>query len=516
MSKALLKSTSVVAAMTLLSRILGFARDMVIAYTFGATAAADAFFIAFKIPNFMRALFAEGSFSQAFVPVLAGYRQERSHEETQAFIGRATGVLSAVLFLLTVLGMLGAPLLVKLFAPGLDVWRFSMASAMLRITFPYLMLISLTALACAVLNSYGKFAMAAFNPTLLNVCMIVAAIALAPRMQIPVMGLAWGVFAGGVVQLLLALPLLQRLKLLSRPRLNWHDEGVRQVLRLMIPGLFGASIGQIGLLLNTVFASFLQVGSVTWLYFSDRLTYFPLGVFGVALATVVLPQLSRQHVTQSRREFAATLDWGVRCNLLIGMPASITMGLFAAPLVITVFQRGEFSFHDVTMTCRSVVAYSVGLLAFMLVKVLSSAFYAQKDVRSPVRIGLIVLGINLVLNALFLFSPLAHAGLALASSLAAWFNVILLGIILYRRGIYHVQAGWGMFVLRLLAANAVLGIFLAWQSGEMITWMQWSTSQRFLHVFLIGGAAIAIYAACLVLSGMRLQDFKTRTVASSS
>lgn len=511
MSKALFKSTSLVSAMTFISRILGFVRDMIAAQIFGATAAVDAFYIAFKIPNFMRNLFAEGSFSQAFVPVLSDYRQNRSKEEVRTFISHMSGSLGLILLVVTILGVLGAHGLIAIFAPGLDPFRFHMASEMLRITFPYLMLISLTAFAGAVLNSYGVFGIPSFTPALLNICLIATAFGVTHYFKVPVVAQAWGVFIAGFVQFFFQLPFLRRLGLLVRPKLYWRDPGVQRVLKLMLPALFGASVGQISLLLNTIFASFLAIGSVTWLYYSDRLAYFPLGVFGVALATVVLPHLSRHHAAKSKHGFASTLDWGLRCNLVIGLPASLTMLLLSGPLIVALFQYGKFTVHDVLMTQRSVIAYSIGLQAFMLAKVLSSAFYAQQDVRTPVKLGIYSLAANMLLNAVLIW-PLAHAGLALASSLASWVNVSLLGWMLYRRNIYVPQPGWGRFVLQLLFANGLLSAFLYWAADNTMTWISWNWHQRFIHVFILGMAAIGIYIFCLWISGMRMRDFKAAVV----
>ena len=496
--------------MTLTSRILGFVRDVLAAQIFGVNAAVDAFNIAFKIPNFMRNLFAEGSFSQAFVPVLSDYRQTRSPEEVRHFINHMAGVLSLVLLAITLMGIAGSHGLITVFAPGLEPYRFSLASDMLQITFPYLMLISLTAFSGAILNSYGVFAVPSFTPALLNIALIATAYGLSHYFAVPVFSQAWGVLIAGFLQLFFQLPFLHRIGFLPRPRWQWKDHGVQRVLKLMLPALFGASIGQISLLLNTIFASFLAVGSVSWLYYSERLAYFPLGVFGVALMTVVLPHLSRQHAAKSPEKFASTLDWGIRCNLLIGIPASLTMLILSGPLIVSLFQYGKFSYHDVIMTQQSVIAYSIGLQAFMLVKVLSAAFYARQDIRTPVRIGIVAVVINMLLNALLIF-PLAHAGLALASSLGSWFNTILLVIYLYKQGIYRFQTGWGLFAIRLLFANSALALLLYWGAGNLNDWINWHWQQRFSHIILLGFAAIIMYAACLFLSGIRLNDFKAQT-----
>lgn len=511
MSRALFKSTSLVSMMTLISRILGFVRDMVAAQIFGVNASVDAFNVAFKIPNFMRNLFAEGSFSQAFVPVLSEYRQKRTPEEVRIFISHMAASLGSVLVLITLIGVSAAPLIVMVFAPGLDPYRFHLASEMLRITFPYLMLISLTAFAGAILNSYGVFGVPSFTPALLNICLIATAFGITHYFKVPVEAQAWGVLLAGFAQLFFQLPFLQRLGFLPRPKFNWRDPGVQRVLKLMVPALFGASVGQISLLMNTIFASFLKVGSITWLYFSERLAYFPLGVFGVALATVVLPHLSRQHASSSNENFAATLDWGIRCNLVIGLPAAITMLVLSGPLITTLFQYGKFNYYDVYMTQRSVITYAIGLQSFMLVKMLSSAFYARQDIRTPVKIAIATVIVNMILNATLIF-PLAHAGLALASSLASWINTALLLIVLHRRGIYRFQAGWGKFALRLLFANAVITLFLWFGSGNLTKWLHWHWQQRFAHTFLLGVGTIIIYLACLWLGGMRMRDFRAKTI----
>jgi putative peptidoglycan lipid II flippase len=507
MSKALFKSISVVATMTLISRILGFVRDVIAASIFGATAAVDAFYIAFKIPNFMRGLFAEGSFSAAFIPTLAEYKQTQSEKKVQQFIAHITGVLGLILLGVSILGIFGSKGLVTLFAPGLDAYRFQLASEMLRITFPYLMLISLTALAGSILNCYELFWVPAFTPALLNFCLIMTAFGITHYFNVPVEAQAFGVLLAGFVQFGFQLPFLKRLGLLRKPHFNWRDPGVQKVLKLMLPALFGSSIGQISLLLNTIFASFLVAGSVTWLYYSDRLAYFPLGVFGVALMTVILPHLSRQYAAKTPEAFSSTLNWGLRCNLLIGVPASLVLLILSGPLIVSLFHYGKFTVHDVLMTQRSVIAYSIGLQAFMLIKVLAATFYAQQNIRTPVRIGIIALVVNMFCNALLII-PLKHAGLALASSLSAWLNAGLLLQGLKTRGIFQWQSGWILFAWRLLFANSVLSLFLYWAAASLPIWLHWSWQQRFLHILFLGFTSTLIYTSCLWISGLRFHDLR--------
>ncbi|HNW79788.1 MAG TPA: murein biosynthesis integral membrane protein MurJ, partial [Candidatus Competibacteraceae bacterium] len=427
MSKALLKSTGIVSAMTSLSRVSGFIRDMLYAQLFGAGAGTDAFFVAFRIPNFLRRLFAEGAFSQAFVPVFSEYQTQHQQAELRELVDQVTGTLGAILLLITALGVLAAPLLILLFAPGFssDAGKYQLTVDMLRITFPYLLFISLTALAGGVLNSCGRFAIPAVTPVLLNLTMIAAALWLAPHMEKPVMGLAWGVFIAGVVQLGFQIPFLRQIKLLPRPRWGWASAGVQQVLKLMLPAVFGSSVAQVNLLIDTLLASFLVSGSVSWLYYSDRLVEFPLGIFGVALGTVILPKLSRHHASAETAHFSQTLDWALRWALLIGVPATVALVILAGPMLAALFQYGEFDAHDVAMSTRSLMAFALGLVAFMLIKVLAPGFYARKDTRSPVKYGIIAMGANTAMTLIFIW-PLAHAGLALSTSLAAFLNAGML------------------------------------------------------------------------------------------
>lgn len=496
MSKALFKSVSLVSLMTLISRVLGFARDLIAAQIFGVNASVDAFYIAFKIPNFMRNLFAEGSFSQAFVPVLSDYQQKNSRADVLVFISHMAGSLGLALLVVTFFGVIFADKLVDLFSPGLDPYRYGLATDMLRITFPYLMLISLTAFAGSVLNSNGYFAIPSVTPALLNVCLIATAFGMTHWFLVPVMSQAWGVLIAGFVQVGCLIIALARIGFLVKPNVSFQDEGVKRVLKLLIPALFGASMGQMSILLNTILASFLVTGSISWLYYSERLAYFPLGIFGVALATVILPHLSRQHAQASSEGFSVALNWGIRWNLIIGAPASMTMLILSGPLIVSLFYYGKFSAHDVMMTQRSVVTYGIGLQAFMLAKILSSAFYAKQDIKTPVKLSMIALGINMLLS-LVLVWPLKHAGLALASSLSSWCNVTTLWVVLSRRGIYQRQAGWLKFLCQLLVANAVLVGFLWWLKGDTALWMQWGWEKRWMHMTGLGVGAVVLYLFCL-------------------
>ena len=507
MSKKLVKSTATVSSMTLLSRILGFIRDMVVARIFGAGLGTDAFFVAFKIPNFMRRLFAEGAFSQSFVPVLSEYKTQCEHDEVKRLADDVAGTFGAILLLITIIGVLAAPVLIAIFAPGFldEPGKYDLATEMLRFTFPYIFFISLTAFAGGILNTYGRFGVPAFTPVLLNLVLISCALWLAPKMDEPIMALAWGVFFAGLAQLLFQFPFLAKLKLLPRPRFNRHNEGVQKIKKLMIPAIFGSSVAQINLLLDTLIASFLVTGSVTWLYFSDRLVEFPLGVFGIALATVILPNLSQQHAASSTQAFSRTLDWALRWVLIVGTPAMVGLFLLAGPMLATLFQYGAFSQHDVEMATRSLMAYSIGLMGFILVKVLAPGFYARQDTKTPVKIGIIAMVSNMVMNVILVF-PLAHAGLALATSLSAFLNAFLLFRILRREGVYTPEAGWTKLMLQVLLANLSMAALLWWGASDLQTWFAWTGWQRAMQLLLWITAAAALYFAVLLLSGVKFRQ----------
>lgn len=507
--QSLLRSTSLVSLMTLISRLMGFARDMVCASFFGAEAGMDAFLIAFRIPNFMRRLFAEGAFAQAFVPVLAEYQKTRSPSEVRDFLARIAGSMGVVLSGVTIVGILAAPVIIFLFAPGFshDGYRSVLATEMLRLTFPYLMLISLTAMAGAILNTYSYFAVPAFTPVLLNISMIIAAIFVSPYFEKPIVALAWGVLIAGILQLLFQIPFLYHRKLLVRPSLMFNDPGVKRVLKLMVPALFGVSIAQLNLMIDTVFASFLKVGSVTWLFYTDRLTDFPLGVFGVAIATVILPHLSRRHAEKSNVNFSQAMDWGLRSLLLIGVPSGLGLAFFSMPLIASCFGYGHFNSFDVLQTQKSLITLGLGVPAFMLVKVLASGFYARQNIKTPVKVGVIAMVVNTALCAL-LIRPMAHAGLAFASTLASYVNCAILLVLLLRRDIYQPSLGWGKFGGQLLVANTGVVTYLYFMAGDVSFWMNKSPAIRLgillIHVLF----AIVIYLVSLRLCGMRVAQFR--------
>lgn len=498
----------------MISRIMGFVRDMLFANVFGVNAATDAFFVAFRIPNFLRRLFAEGAFAQAFVPILAEYNEKGSREALQLFIDRTAGTLALLLILISLIGVIAAPLLIMLFAPGF-LWeggQYQLAVQMLQITFPYLFFVTLVAFAGAILNARGKFAIPALTPVFLNICMIGAAIWLSPLMAEPIIALAWGVFAAGVVQLLFQIPALFRLGLMPRPRWGYHDSSVKRMLKLMLPAIFGVSVVQVNLLFGTLVASFLTSGSVSWLYYSDRLVEFPLGILGVALGTVILPRLSENHVADDAQAFSKALDWGLKLVLLIGLPATLGLTLLAEPLLSTLFQYNEFGSDDVRMAGKSLMAYSLGLLAFMLIKVLVPGFTSRQDTQTPVRFGIHSIVANMVLN-LLLVLPLAHAGIALATTLSAYLNALLLLFTLLKNKIYQPGRQWPLYIARIVAANAIMSTFL-YYFVDIKLWLDWSASQRGLNLAVTIGAAMLIYTSSLLLLGVRprhigLEKFST-------
>ncbi len=513
--RSLLRSTGIVSSMTLLSRLVGFLRDMVVAQMFGAGFALDAFFVAFKIPNFMRRLFAEGAFSQAFVPVLAEYTRARPRHEVRAFISHIAGLLGLILLLVTLIAELTAPLITLVFAPGFvgDPVRFQLASEMLRITFPYMLFISLTALSGAILNTYNRFAIPAFTPVFLNISMIGAAFYLAPKLAVPIMALAWGVFIAGVIQCLFQLPFLWRLRLLPWPRLQFQDAGVLKVLKLMIPALFGVSVAQISILIDTLFASFLPVGSVSWLYYADRMTNLPLGVFGVAIATVVLPHLSKRHAEKSQAAYQATLDWGIRMVLLVGVPSSLALCILAGPILATLFYYGEFKVKDVLMAQYSMWAFSFGIPAFMLVKVLACAFYACQNIKTPVKIAIIALVANMALNVV-LIKFFQHAGLALSTTCSAIINASLLWLLLKRQRIFKAQAGWLRYLSQLVLANGALIAVIGFGASPLSDWLGWSATTRAWNLCFLIIAGMVSYFIVLCLLGFRWRHLRPQSVTA--
>ena len=513
----LLRSTAVFSGMTLLSRIAGFARDMLQATLFGTGGAMSAFIVAYRIPNFLRRVFAEGSMAMAFVPVLNEIKEKGDKAALKSFVDHMAGALCAVVLVVCALGMLLAPLVARLFAPG---WveqpeLLAQTAQMLRITFPYLLFISMMSLAASILNSHGRFGLPAFTPVLHNLTMIAAMLWLAPRFELPPVGLAWGVLVAGLLQLVLLWPALGRFGLRPRLRLGFRHEEVRKVGRLMLPTLFSSSVAQVNLIVGTAFASVLASGSVDWLYYSDRLIEFPLGLFGVALGTVILPHLSRRFAADDREGYNQSLDWGLRMSLLAGVPAGLGLLLLAEPITATVYNYGKFTAFDTRMAAVSLSAMSLGVPAFMLSKILLPAFYSRQDTKTPMRAAIWTVVANVLLT-IAITTPLwlhqvdgAHGGIALATALAGIFNAWLLWRALRKAGLYQPQAGWGRYVLRLGLACAVMAAIVL----GLRAWIgEWTAIHGPLHrvgwLLLVIGAGAAGYLGAMLAGGLRLRDLR--------
>ena len=513
--RGLLGSSLIVSMGTMFSRVLGLIRDVVFANLLGAAPNADAFFVAFKIPNFLRRLFAEGAFSQAFVPVLTEVRETGSHEQVRALVNRVAGVLGGSLFTLTALAMLMAPWVALIFAPGFsrDAAKLALTADLIVWTFPYLMLISLTGFCGAILNTYGRFAVPAYTPVLLNLSLISAAIFWAPTMPEPALGLAMGVAIAGVVQLLFQLPSLHALKLTPTPIWDTRDPGVRKILALMVPALFGVSVSQINLLLDTVLASLLPSGSVAWLYYSDRLTELPLGVFAIAIATVILPTLSALSTRADSEAFSQTLVWATRNVLLIAVPSTVALWILAEPILATLFQYGAFSEGDVTMSAASLRAYALGLGAFMLIKVLAPGYYARQDIKTPVKIGIIAMVSNMALNVAFVFPlmwyfDMGHVGLALATSVSAWINAGLLFLGLRRGGVSMSGLIAGRYAMRLVFSVTVMAVLLVLTVPDVDRWLEADVWWRVTRISVLVSAGLGSFFALLALLGLRLKKIR--------
>jgi putative peptidoglycan lipid II flippase len=507
----LLRILATVSSLTMVSRVLGYARDFFIARIFGAGLLTDAFFVAFKIPNLLRRLFAEGAFSQAFVPILAEYKNRTGPAETKSLVDSISTVLLLALVLAAALGMAAAPLIVYLTAPGFAAQpeKFALTVQLLRITFPYIVFISLVALAAGILNTWNRFSVPAITPALLNVAFIVGAAFFAEHFDPPVLVLAWAVFAGGLLQLAFQVPFLMKMRLLPRWRLDLSHPGLRRVLLLMAPAAFGVSVSQISLLLNQIFASFLPTGSVSWLYYADRLMELPAGVLGVAVGTILLPSLSKYHAAANSAEYSRLLDWGLRITILLAVPAAVALAVLALPLIAMLFQYGRFGSDDAWMTRQALVAYSVGLVGMILVKILAPGFYARQNVATPVKIGIATLVATQLMN-LALIGPLRHAGLALAIGLGACLNALLLFSFLRREKIYLPQPGWPVFLLKVLASVAFMAVVLFTTMGEARWWLGVGWQLKVPAVLGLVALGAAAYGGCLLAFGFRPRDFSRR------
>jgi putative peptidoglycan lipid II flippase len=527
LSKKLIKSGMIVSVMTLVSRVLGLVRDVVIANVMGAGAMADVFLLANKIPNFLRRLFAEGAFAQAFVPVLSEFQvkdeqeakengKQNNHEKTRLLIAQVSGTLGVIVSIVTLFGMIASPVIVMLFGTGWFIdWlndapggeKFDLASNLLSITFPYLWFISFAALTGAVLNTLGRFAVAAFTPVLLNIAIIGMAIFGSPYTESPAHALAWGVFLGGLIQFLFQIPFMYKAGMLVKPKWAWHSEGVTKIRKLIVPALFGVSVTQINLLLDTVIASFLITGSISWLYYADRLLEFPLGLFGIGIATVILPSLSKLHSKNNPAEFSATLDWGIRVISLFGWPALAGLMVLAQPIIMVLFMRGEFDQQTVLQVSMALFAYLSGLLSFMFIKILAPGYYARQDTKTPVKIGIIAMVANMIFN-LMLAPFIGYVGLALATSLSATLNAWLLYRGLKSQGVYQLSANTLIFIGKLVISAGVMALVVYQLSSNFEVWLAMNFLKQVEQLTLCIVAGIASYLIMIILLGVRLSDFK--------
>ena len=525
-TKTMFHSTGVVGMMTLLSRVLGLVRDIFFARLFGAFPIMDAFFVSFKIPNSFRRFFAEGAFSRAFIPVLSDYRENQDKADVQELIDRTSGTLCLILFVITLIGIIAAPVIILVFAPGFfdDQTngmgnRYDLSVAMLRFTFPYLLFISLTAFAGAILNTNKHFWATAFAPVILNIVLIIASGWIAPSAPNPGLVLAMAVFVAGFLQLLFLLPFVQRIGQLPKPKWGWQDSGVRKIIKLMIPSIIGSSAAQVNLLFNTLIASFLAAGSISWIYYSDRLLEFPVGVFGVALSTVVLPNLATKSAVRQQAQFKSIIQWGIRIALLVSIPAATGLFILSGPLIATIFLGGNFNTHDLYMTQYSLMAYAFGLIGLSLVLILASAYYAKQNTRTPVKFGLIAMATNASLSILFVTtlvyinSPYPHMGLSLAFSCSTLINAVLLFRGLYREK--QIDIGWNEvgFLMRVLVASVVMSVMLGFYNPELTVWLDQSLAGRVTNLMRLIPSAVLVYLFTLFCLGMRARDIRVQTIS---
>ncbi len=499
--------------MTMLSRVLGFVRDAIIARFFGAGASADAFFVAFKLPNLLRRIFAEGAFSQAFVPILAEYKNQQGDEATRTFIAYIAGMLTLILALVTAGGIVAAPWIIYVTAPGFvdSADKYALTTSLLQVTFPYIFLISLASLAGAILNTWNRFSVPAFAPTLLNVSMIFFAVFLAPYFDPPIMALAWACLVGGVLQLVYQLPHLKKIGMLVLPKISFRNSGVWRVIRLMGPAILGVSVAQISLIINTIFASFLQSGSVSWMYYADRLMELPSGVLGVALGTILLPSLAKSFTSGNHVEYRRLMDWGLRLCFLLALPCAVALAILSEALTVSLFQYENFSAFDALMTQRALVAYCVGLMGMIVVKILAPGFYSRQNIKTPVKIAIATLILTQLMNLAFI-GPLQHAGLALSIGLASCFNAGVLYWQLRKQDIFKPLAGWGKFLAKLVFGLAVMVAVLFGLLYLLPAWDQGGMLMRMLRLMLVVIVGATSYFIALYMTGFRPRDFMQRSI----
>jgi putative peptidoglycan lipid II flippase len=512
---SLLKSLATVSGLTLVSRILAFARDVLIAGIFGAGIANDAYVLATRLPNLLRRIFAEGAFSQAFVPIFGEYKHQRGHDETRLMVDHVVTMLALILFLVTLIGIFAAPVIVAITAPGFlkNPGQFELTVQMLRITSPYIFFISLVAVAAGMLNTYNKFWVPAVAPVLLNICLIIGALWLTPYFEQPIVAMAWAWFIAGFVQLAFQIPFLKKIGMMPTLRFNWNDEGMWRIIKKMGPAVFGVSISQLSLIINGIIATLFVTGSVSWLYYADRLMEFPSGMLGAALGTILLPSLSKCHASKDTVEYSKLLDWGLRLTFMLAVPAALALGMIAVPLLSTFFQRGAFTATDVLMTSQALIGYSIGLIGLILVKILAPGFYARQDIKTPVKIGLATLLATQLFNALFIFGfHLQHAGLALSIGLGACLNSAILFYFLRKKGIYQPEPGWAAYFVKIGLAVTALGVALWLGMGSEQSWLAGSGMSRIGRLSMLICGGVVVYFSVLAALGFRPRDFSRRSI----
>jgi putative peptidoglycan lipid II flippase len=512
----LLRTLAAISSMTMLSRITGLLRESLFARAFGQSAYTDAFIVAFRIPNLLRRLFAEGAFSQAFVPILSEYKTQHGDEATRGLVDHVATTLVWATLLVSVVGIIGSPVLLVMIASGLqrNPGAFDASVLMTRMMFPYIACMSFVALAGGVLNTWREFRIPAFTPVLLNVAFIFASLVLVHFFEQPIYAMAIAVCVGGILQVAIQVPALVKIGMLPRismnPMAGLKDPGVRRMLQKMGPAVFAVSAAQISLLINTSIAASLGEGSVSALQYADRLMEFPTALLGVALGTILLPYLSKANAEGDTTEYSSLLDWGLRLTFLLALPAAVGMAAMAEPLIATLFNYGHFTARDIATSSAPLMAYAAGLVGIILVKTLAPAFYARQDIRTPVRIAVGVLFATQAMNLVFV-PLLGVAGLALSIGLGACINAVFLFSGLRKRGIYAPKEGWAGFFLRLVAAVAVMGA-VAWFCQAQLDWpaMRAHPWLRAAALFGIIAACGASYFAVLFALGFRVGDFKRR------
>ena len=504
----LLKSGAITASATFMSRILGMFRDIAIASVLGASLSADIYFFANRIPNFFRRLFAEGAFSQAFVPVMSKVKENKEKEELSDLLNKTAGTLGTIVLIVTLAGMILSPVVTAIFGWGWfeaylnnkeDAQKFIQASYLLKITFPYLLFITLTALTSAVLNVFGKFLIPAITPCVLNIVLISAAFFVAPHFENPNVVLAYAMVVGGILQLCLQIPFILKLKLFIIPKFSWNHDGVKKIRTLMLPAILGISASQINLIVNTALASFLATGAISYLYYSDRLLEFPIGIFAVAISTVILPALSKINITENKEKYVSTLDWGIRLVIFLGIPSMCGLIALREPVLRVIFMRGAFTADHVLLSSASLVASVSGLVAIMMVRVVVQGFAALEDTKTPVKCSLIAIGANIVFNLILVF-PLDYVGLALSTALAAFVNLSLLIFFLYKKKIYSFSLQTLIFIAKIAISGLIMAVFLRLTSPDFSEWVNMSTikAATYLTLYIVAGTVVFLATATVL------------------